>query len=226
LDRYYLSHRFFSTPPLLTSAFAAYDQGKIDDIKNLKKKFNESFSHYDKKIVVFGGSNTVGTGALDYQSTWSAFLNKMSQKDIAYISWGVLGATTEDMKHYFLETVELTKPYCVLFYIGINDSVCYQCMKENLNDFSKQLKEQGIKMVIAPEVDAEYVLSAEPMLSYKILKQFTKSSKDVSFYDIPMALKQIAQEDRGIMWSDNVHLTSYGQRKLAESILKKPFSCL
>ena len=143
---------------------------------------------------------------------------------------GKSGNTTRDML-YRLNTVIKEKPDVILFMGGINDiwknRIEFTESQKNIESIIKQVKDKKIKLIIISLTIITEDINSPKNKEVDHYNEFLKdiaSKNNIQYIDINSVFKDILKNSNNserILTIDDVHLSPYGKKVLADTIVKE-----
>lgn len=221
LWNFFLSHRYFSF--YQDNFTQQYQKVVMSKHKILLKKYIQHPSLAKKRIVVFGGSTTFGQGVLHPDETWVNVVRRQLQlkrgkRSIDLINWGISASNSIHILHYLDSVLITVMPTQLVFLLGINDMDCYDCLRQNLETIYKKTEPLNIPMTFMADSYADILYSDKELPYFQILRDFANKHERVNFIETFLQLRKSVRQDRGILWSDDVHMTTFGQDEFAKIV--------
>jgi len=167
-------------------------------------------SSSQKKIL---GKSTIYRG----NDVFSNVSNINQDFEFQIINTGIGGSNSSRLLSYYKDYWIKLNSKIVIINLSNNDYDSGELtFKKNLNEFVEINREEGIKTI--------FVLEANSMESVPFDLHLHSAMKDVAekkgiqVIDMHNYLK--TQNDKGIIWWDEVHVTSFGQKLMAEYIIE------
>jgi len=174
-----------------------------------------------RRVVVLGTSQTWGSGAARPEDVWTARLAAALAADAApgerfeIVNAGLPGETSELLAELWTERWIAWKPEVVLVVLGNNDRDPRVLARE-VDRIAAANEVRGIRTAIVPEANC---LESRSERSLRQLAEKHEALREVAARrGLPVVEVHgplAAARDDGFLWWDRVHLTSYGQARLA-----------
>jgi len=218
LDFYYLAQRY----PNKNSIESFQYNYNIESEGQIIRKLNESIKDLKNKnltkVLFIGSSQTWGAGAQKSSHTFvnriNALLNTSEKNKYLTINAGISDwRSTHAIKQYKEKWIHFN-PRIVVINLSNNDSNS-AIFKKNLEDFVHFNNRYGIKTIFIFEANSTEYRQRRLLAHHKIMGDVAKKMniKTINMHDY------LAQKyDTGLLWWDEVHLTSYGQFLVADKI--------
>ena len=179
-----------------------------------------------RRILVLGTSQTWGSGAARPEDVWvrrlEAGLNASARlgERFEVIDAGLPGEVAKKLREHFEESWVAWQPELVLVNLGNNDRDAKVLARE-LERIALRAREAGSRVAFVPEANCVEGRSAA---SLRVLTANHAALREVAGrLGIPVVEVHgplLAEADSGFLWWDRVHLTSYGQERLAQRLLE------
>ena len=179
-----------------------------------------------RRILVLGTSQTWGSGAARPEDVWvrrlEAGLNASARlgERFEVIDAGLPGEVAKKLREHFEESWVAWQPELVLVNLGNNDRDAKVLARE-LERIALRAREAGSRVAFVPEANCVEGRSAA---SLRVLTANHAALREVAGrLGIPVVEVHgplLAEADSGFLWWDRVHLTSYGQERLARRLLE------
>lgn len=178
------------------------------------------------RVILMGTSQTWGAGASDDNKAFSVLLEKLlnDQGGNTYlyevINAGISGATSKDLADIYLAQWVKLKPKIVIINLSNNDSTS-QILKANLERIVAMNKSQNIRTVFMLEPNSPEVAKAmsEHLNGNHRIMMRVAEEQGIPYIDMHNFL--LNYYDDGFIWWDGVHLTDYGQSRVAGKLYQE-----
>jgi lysophospholipase L1-like esterase len=174
-----------------------------------------------RRILVLGTSQTWGSGAARPEDVWVRRLEAALQREAApgerfeLIDGGLPGENAKKLREVYEKRWIQWQPELVLVDLGNNDRDAGELARE-LERIASLSAERGIRLAFIPEPNC---IESRGPDSLAVLRANHAAMRQVAArLGIPVVEVHdalIAEADTGFLWWDRVHLTSYGQERLA-----------
>jgi lysophospholipase L1-like esterase len=174
-----------------------------------------------RRILVLGTSQTWGSGAARPEDVWVRRLEAALQREAApgegfqLIDGGLPGENAKELRKVYEKRWIQWQPELVLVDLGNNDRDAAELARE-LERIASLSAERGIRLAFVPEPNC---IESRGPGSLAVLRANHAAMRQVAgrlgipVVEVHDAL--VAEADTGFLWWDRVHLTSYGQERLA-----------
>ena len=179
-----------------------------------------------RRILILGSSQTWGSGAAHTEDVWvrrlEAGLNESARlgERFEVIDAGVPAEVAKDQRKHFEESWVAWQPELVLVNLGNNDRDP-RILAREVERIARRAREAGSRVVFVPEPNCVEGRSAR---SLRVLVANHAAMREVAArLGLPVVEvhgRLHAERDSGFLWWDRVHLTSYGQERLARLLLE------
>jgi lysophospholipase L1-like esterase len=178
-----------------------------------------------RRILFIGASQTWGSGAAESEDTWVRRLEaKLNAEAPAETRYECIGAAIPGSKSrrlynlYTSEWVEL-EPETVVINLGINERDLTQ-FELDLKRFVEFNRSRGIRTVLIPEPTTTENRSSPEKSDppHEVVREVSRTM-GVPVVELHGYLRM--RRDRGFIWWDRAHLTSFGQGLLAERLYEE-----
>ena len=172
--------------------------------KVLMKKYDDK-----PKILFVGTSQTWGAGAEnedeDFVKIAEIDANREGNK-YSFINAGIAGVDSTMLFSYYERKWIISKPYIVALNVSNNDVHDSSAFRNNLNKFIRLNKSNNIRTIFILEANSP---ETEPrsILLHPIMREIAKK-EGIPIIDLNGYLA--GKDNSGLIWWDNVHLTTYG----------------
>jgi lysophospholipase L1-like esterase len=176
-----------------------------------------------RRILAVGSSQTWGSGAPSKAQTWVAQLEEGLNEQAApgerfeVINTGIAGLDASRLLTIHMQDWLVWQPEAVLIDLGNNDRDPGK-LAEALEVFADLHEERGIHTVFVPEPN-----TIENRKSLHELEAKHEAMREVAArHGIPLIEVHgplVERRDQGFVWWDRVHLTAFGHRLFAETVL-------
>lgn len=174
------------------------------------------------RILVLGSSQTWGAGATRLDDVWVRQLERKlsagAGRQVECLNAGVSGLTSSGVRESLDELLR-TEPDAVIINLSNNDVVPAE-LRANLDTVVAQLARRGIRAVLllepnSPERRPTDSLHGDLGVKHAAVRA-VGNAYGVPVIDVHGYLA--GKQDSGFLWWDFVHLTSFGQRLVAEKL--------
>ncbi len=174
-----------------------------------------------RRILVLGTSQTWGSGAARPEDVWVRRLEASLGAAAApgerfqVVNGGLPGETSKELRKVFEERWIGWEPALVIVNLGNNDRDPAVLARE-LDRIAALCAERGIRAAFVPEPNATESRSARSLRGLEAKHEALRAvaaRRGIPVFEVHAALA--AERDGGFLWWDRVHLTSYGQERLA-----------
>ena len=172
------------------------------------------------RLLVLGGSQTIGAGAETPDDSFFVQLHRLLSKKLgpktnfeavnAAVSGHSSAAILQDYKMRYLDF----HPDLVLINVGVNDTST-KILREKLSELLRINQARKIKTMLVLEPKTIEFEDIVYNINHEVLRELGAEFK-VPVLDLHEFLAQKSTIKSGALWWDFVHLTSYGQRVTAE----------
>jgi len=179
-----------------------------------------------RRILVLGTSQTWGSGAARPEDVWvrrlEAALNQSARlgERFELIDAGLPGERAEKLREHFEESWVAWRPELVLVNLGNNDRDPAVLARE-LERIARRAREAGSRVAFVPEpncIESRSERSLRGLRANHAAMREVAGRLGIPVVEVHEAL--VAERDGGFLWWDRVHLTSYGQERLARRLLE------
>ena len=174
------------------------------------------------RILALGGSQTWGMGARRTEETWfrrlEALLGADAPPGLRYevVSAGIPAYKAPWLYELYTREWIGLEPDCVLLNVGHNDDDM-EALAASLRAFAAFDRARGIRTVLVPEANStDSRASLHEIEARQEVVRRVAAEEDLPLIEMQEPLER--RKDEGFLWWDRVHLTSFGQRLLAEQI--------
>jgi lysophospholipase L1-like esterase len=178
----------------------------------------------DRRVLFVGGSQTWGAGALARSDAWVLRTEQLLNSDggeIRYvcINGGVPGFTARQVLEFLRDDLLELRPRAAVINIGNNDTDPAE-LGDSFEAILDLLQEHGVRTILILEANSiEKRLSdsrhGDLRIKHRVLTELAEA-RDVSVIDMHEHLTGL--RNAGFVWWDFSHLTSFGQRLVAEHL--------
>ena len=174
-----------------------------------------------RRIVVLGTSQTWGSGAARPEDVWVTRLEALLQRTAApgerfeLIDAGLPGETSAELEKLWRERWVAWQPELALVNLGNNDRDA-ETLARNVERIVALNAERGIRTVLVPEANSTESRSARSLRGLEAKHDALRAlaaRHGLVVVEVHRPLEDA--RDDGFLWWDRVHLTSYGQERLA-----------
>lgn len=213
----------------LKSIFQQNDEESF--LENEKDKFSEEHSEEinlgenQRKIIVIGSSQTRGEGSSlegeDFVSQFDQLIRENKSAidgEFVIINAGQDGQIADSLFNFFKNNWLNLKPEVVIVNLSSNDEQynTHSSFKEALENFVQASKNNNFLLVFVAEANSiEAKLNLE---THQIMKDIAEKNQ-IIFIDMHDFLAK--NLDKGIIWWDFVHPTSFGYELIANHLFDK-----
>jgi lysophospholipase L1-like esterase len=193
--------------------------------ERLREEYPRTKPRSVRRILFIGASQTWGSGAAESDDTWvrqlEAKLNAEAPAETRYECIGGAIPGSKSRKLYDLyasEWVEL-EPEAVVINLGLNERDLTQ-FELDLKRFVEINRSRGIRTVLVPEPTTTENRSSLQKINptHEVVRRVSRAM-DVPVIELHDYLR--ANRDRGFIWWDRAHLTSFGQGLVAERLFEE-----
>jgi lysophospholipase L1-like esterase len=179
-----------------------------------------------RRILVLGTSQTWGSGAARPEDVWVRRLEaglaagaRLGER-FELIDAGLPGDDAEELRESFAESWVAWRPELVLVNLGNNDRDPERLARE-LERIAEIARQAGSRVAFIPEpncTESRSEKSLRGLLTKHAAMRAVATRLAIPVVEVhgPLA----AERDGGFLWWDRVHLTSYGQERLAKHLLE------
>lgn len=219
---------FIFSPQLRARYFSISDHSEIQGIVFMKKEDEEMLSAYQNKnknqtrIMFIGSSQTAGEGAAlegeDFVSQFEQLINQdhlIHKKNFEVINAGRDGNTSEDLFIHFKNQWLKLKPDVVIVNLSSNDEEYEDGLnfKNYLEKFVHESKKNDFKLVfVAEAISIEY---KDKLKTHETMLKVAREHQ-ITFIDMHDHLTDL--QEKGIIWWDFAHPTSFGYKLIANHL--------
>jgi lysophospholipase L1-like esterase len=178
-----------------------------------------------RRLLLVGGSQTWGSGAARAEETWAArleaMLNAEAEPGDRYecIAAGIPAYTARRLYDLYVSDWVGLEPDVVVLDLGHNDRD-FDEFEEYLEKFVAFNRAREIRTVFIPEPNnTESRKSLHKLHARHDRMRTIGRARGVTLIEMHQAL--VEQRDRGFLWWDRVHLTSYGHQLFAAELFAK-----
>ncbi len=226
-DYFCFSKRYFHT--IRSETFVNMDRNywANSDAEFLKKQIKDRYSQVNPngnvRIIFLGTSQIWGAGAWEEsQSSVSRIEDRLNaspafHRSFECINAGMPGYTSSKLLNLYRNEWLALKPQMVVIVLSTNDIDHPSEFPNNLRRFADINRSRGIKTIFVLEANSIEFPPCEHT-THLSMKQ-VGLEKSVPVWDLHSYLLQ--NYDKGILWWDFVHLTSFGQKLAADFLFEK-----
>ncbi len=224
-DRFYFSKRYF--PPrkskisLDAEAAGSFNASAESISKRIKDICVHDRTKSTVRVLFIGTSQTWGAGARDETET---FVNRFEEKlnstaglkrHFECVNAGICGSHILKLLNLYKNALLVLEPQVVVIILSNNDNDPTE-FSNALRSFADLNISKGVKTVFV--LEANSIERAEGELGlHKFMRQVGKE-KGIPVLDLHGYLAQ--NYDKGFLWWDSVHLTSFGQKLTADFLFE------
>jgi lysophospholipase L1-like esterase len=177
-----------------------------------------------RRILVLGTSQTWGSGAARPEDVWvrrlEARLGESAQPGERFelIDAGLPGEISKKVRELFERRWLAWQPELVLVVLGNNDRDPAVLARE-LDAIAEDCAKRGIRAAFVPEpnsIEGRKPSDLRELEAKHAALRAVAERRGLPVVEVHAALA--AERDTGFLWWDRVHLTSYGQERLAEHL--------
>jgi lysophospholipase L1-like esterase len=174
-----------------------------------------------RRILVLGTSQTWGSGAARPEDVWVRRLEAALQAEARpgeryqLIDGGLPGEISKQVRAVFEKHWLAWQPELVLVNLANNDREA-AVLERELERIAARCAERGIRVAFVPEpnaTDSRSERSLRGLLERHQAMRAVAARRGIPVVEVHDAL--VGERDAGFLWWDRVHLTSYGQERLA-----------
>jgi lysophospholipase L1-like esterase len=179
-----------------------------------------------RRIVVLGTSQTWGSGAARPEDVWVTRLEALLQAQarpgerFELVNAGLPGETSAELEALWRERWVAWQPELVLVNLGNNDRDP-AALARNVERIAVLNGSRGIRTVLVPEANSTESRSER---SLRGLEAKHAALREVAARHglavVEAHAPLVAARDDGFLWWDRVHLTAYGQERLARLLFE------
>ena len=191
----------------------------------VNRRIMEKYSHQTEKfrILFIGSSQTKGAGVLFKDETFVRLVENRVNSDevmteneefsVGYelINAGASGAQSKNLLELYKNNWINLKPDLVVINLSNNDAY-QQDFGKNLQEFVDINKEKNIETIFFLEANSPEKSPSE-LIGHHIMREVAQKN-NIKYFDIHSYLMDNIQS--GIIWWDQVHMTSYGHKLVAD----------
>jgi len=180
-----------------------------------------------RRIVVLGTSQTWGSGAARPEDVWvtqlEARLNAGARPGERFelVNAGLPGETSRELVELWSEKWIAWQPELALVNLGNNDREV-EGLVRNVERIAALNAERGIRTVLVPEANSTESRGERSLrgleAKHAALRELA-ARRGLALVEVHGPLVQA--RDDGFLWWDRVHLTSYGQARLAALLFER-----
>jgi lysophospholipase L1-like esterase len=180
-----------------------------------------------RRILVLGTSQTWGSGAARRDDVWVRRLERWLAETarpgerFELIDAGLPGETSRELRRALEEKWEAWRPERLLVNLGNNDRDPARLAGE-LEKIARWAAERGVGVAFVPEpncVESRSERSLRGLAAKHAAMREVAARHAIPVVEVHDALA--AERDSGFLWWDRVHLTSYGQERLARHLFEQ-----
>jgi lysophospholipase L1-like esterase len=180
-----------------------------------------------RRILVLGTSQTWGSGAARRADVWvrrlEAWLGETARPGERFelIDAGLPGETSKKVREALEKRFEAWRPELLLVNLGNNDRDPEPFARE-LERMARWSAERGVRVAFVPEpncIESRSERSLRGLRAKHAAMREVAARHGIPVVEVHDALA--AERDTGFLWWDRVHLTSYGQERLAQRLLEQ-----
>lgn len=180
-----------------------------------------------RRVLVLGTSQTWGSGAARLEDVWVRRLerwlgeNARPGERFELIDAGLPGEVSTKVREALEKRFAAWQPELLLVNLGNNDRDAAVLARE-LERIARWGAERGIRVAFVPEPNC---IESRSERSLRGLREKHAAMREVAgrlgvpVVEVHDAL--VAERDAGFLWWDRVHLTSYGQERLARLLFEQ-----
>ncbi|HEX4923927.1 MAG TPA: SGNH/GDSL hydrolase family protein [Bdellovibrionales bacterium] len=172
------------------------------------------------RVVFVGTSQLAGAGAAAPDETVMAHVYRELSKSIKGLelyNLSINGGNTGELFERYKSRFTSLRPRAMIFVLGVNDAHV-ETFPESLRSFLDYNEKAGVESILALEPTSferpkgTYLLEA-----YKVIESEAKT-RGARVGRLNDYMVEPDVRDKGLIWWDFVHLTSYGQKLLAQQL--------
>lgn len=200
-----------------------FRKGEVETVlSTLDRRYSRKEVRHKTGILFVGSSQTWGAGALDEKDTFVARLERLLNEDrheqpFVCVNMGVSSAKARDLVRLVRQEVDRLRPEMVVINLSSNDRTS--------GGFDLQMRKL---LVFAGRRGATVVLMKEANSPATADRGLRRRHADLEALAAEFGAPVIDMHehltglvDTGFLWWDQVHLTSYGQRLVAEKLFEE-----
>jgi lysophospholipase L1-like esterase len=174
-----------------------------------------------RRLLALGTSQTWGSGAARPEDVWVRRLEAALQAEAPrgeryqLIGGGLPGERSRRVREVFERRWLGWEPELVLVTLGNNDRDAALLARE-VERLAERCAERGVRLAFVPEPNATDSRSERSLRGLREKHEALRAvaaRRGIPVLEVHEALE--AERDTGFLWWDRVHLTSYGQERLA-----------
>lgn len=190
--------------------------------RDIEERYPRELAPNTRRIIFLGSSQTAGAGAPSEEETWvrrtERLLNQRS-KGLRYecINAAQRGYVLKEMVRDFEERWIAWKPTTLIVNASNNDRGAPERFEKYLTRLVRRAQSAEIRVVLIQEPNAGR------RVPKGLLRLHETMAAIGSQYGVPVIDMQgplAKRADDGFLWWDHVHMTSFGQRLFAESLVE------
>ncbi len=213
-DFYYLSNRYKKAINIPPEYRKNYSKNEKEAGGKFRITYPDMIGENIYKIMFIGTSQTWGAGALKNEDVLSICLekklnNNSNKMNYKCINKGISGQSPAILFQYYKEKWIKLDPQVVIINLSNNPDADF---RNSLKAFILLNQSKNIKTIFVLEPNS-IDCNTNIMGKHKIIKEFAQEY-GIQFVDMHNHLGAFYAD--GFLWWDNVHLTSFGQRKFAD----------
>jgi lysophospholipase L1-like esterase len=193
-------------------------------VGKIKDRYLNSGLTNNIRVLFIGTSQTWGAGARDEIETFVNRIEKELNSSIVFngrfecINAGIMGSDSAKLFDLYMKEWLVLKPKIVVIILSNNDTDAVQ-FSNVLKHFADLNVSNGIKTMFVLEANS-IESTSDGLKMHKFMKQVGQE-KNVQVLDLHNYLAQ--NYEKGFLWWDPVHLTSFGQKLAADFLFNEIF---
>ncbi|MES2304426.1 MAG: GDSL-type esterase/lipase family protein [Gemmatimonadota bacterium] len=222
--QYFVPKRYpFETGSLKQDESSQISEAQHRTIRELLQRYPAGSHGGEQRLLLLGSSQTWGAGASRLEDVWGTRLEALLARQlpaahIVCINAGVSGLTSRQVYGLLDELLPLA-PQAAIITLSSND-VDTASFRAHLDSILTRLKRAGVAPVVVLEPNSPEQMASDSRLGdihikHSILRDVARQA-NVPVVDMQEFLA--ASQQRGLLWWDFVHLTSFGQTLVAQHL--------
>ncbi len=225
IDHDFIAPRYFDLTNVFINFHERHKEIIAKDLDTILAEEGINKRHKSKKMVCFiGGSKTLGVGANRESDTWFKQVERYMNSDKSLASkysmknLGVAASSSQNMKDYYQKIIKSLQPQIVVFLVGINDHNKDEQLSTNISSFTKYNDNNGIRTILIPELMHYNIIYNTIPYSVEVLRSIANKYDSVDSWSFVSEFMKSETYDSGLLWSDWIHFSSYGQSVFAQNL--------